>query len=258
MFASILPDLIEDAKAVSYEVDARLTGLFKAAFPGVTVVPTGELQHFRDGFDVVLQAGSLGYTYRPTNLSFPAKPYLVADPARVQKWQADLVRANASRLKVGLSWRGGTQKTRRHARSLALEQLAPLIERDDCRFVSLQYGNAKDEIQRFNSAHEAHALLCPLEDFNNFDETAALIMALDLVISVQNTTIHLSGALGQTCWAMIPWHPEWRYCDSGETMPWYSSVRLYRQSAPDDWLGVVNAVSAALGGLVRKRRQARP
>jgi len=74
-----------------------------------------------------------------------------------------------------------------------------------------------------------------------------LIAALDLVVSVPNTNVHLAGALGQRCWIPLSHAPEWRYAWRGETMPWYPSVRLFRQARSSDWVPVVASVTAELG-----------
>jgi tetratricopeptide (TPR) repeat protein len=250
MFASILPDLIKDAKTICYEVDARLMHLFELAFPDVAFVARGGNRDYlrEQVFDVVLQAGSLGYAYRRDPGLFPRVPYLGADPIRIDQWKALLTREAGSRHKIGISWRGGTDKTRRDDRSIALEQLSPLIQSDDRYFVSLQYGDVKDELARFNSAGAGtvHTLL---DDFNDFDGFAALIMALDLVISVQNTTIHTCGALGKPCWGMIPWRPEWRYGIDHHSMIWYSSIVLHRQHTPGEWTGVISPIDSSVANL---------
>ena len=187
----------------------------------------------------------MGYAYRRDPDLFPRVPYLGAKPARIDQWKALLAKEAGSRLKIGISWRGGTDKTRRADRSVLLEQLRPLIQNEDRYFVSLQYGDVKDELAKFNNAGigSVHSLL---EDFNDFDEFAALIMALDLVISVQNTTIHTCGALGKTCWGMIPWRPEWRYGTETHSMIWYSSIALHRQQTPGDWSSVINSITSDL------------
>ena len=251
MFASILPNLISDAKTIFYEVDPRLMRLFASAFPGVTFVPKGSSDYLsQQAFDVVLQAGSLGYTYRREYSSFPRVPYLNAEPIRINKWKEILTSEAGSRIKIGISWRGGTDRTRRNDRSIELKKLYPLIQRDDCHFVSLQYGNVNEEILRLNNGMDQNVIHCLLDDFNNFDDFAALIMALDLVISVQNTTIHMCGALGQTCWGMIPWRPEWRYGNCSESMTWYSSIRLYRQHTPGNWGDVISLINSNLTNVV--------
>jgi ADP-heptose:LPS heptosyltransferase len=248
MFSSILPDLLTDAKTIYYEVDPRLTRLFADTFADVTFVPRGGNRSYlrEQVFDVVLQVGSLGYAYRRGAKLFPRVPYLSADPIRIDKWKAILANEAGQRLKIGISWRGGTVKTRRDDRSIDLEQLAPLIQNIDRYFVSLQYGNVSDELTRFNKAGAGKAVHCLLDDFNNFDDLAALIMALDLVISVQNTTVHMCGALGKTCWGMIPWRPEWRYGTDDHEMIWYSSVALYRQKSAGHWTDVISLINSDL------------
>jgi tetratricopeptide (TPR) repeat protein len=254
MFASMLPDLIKDARAIYYEVDPRLTRLFESAFPGITVASRGEREHLSDqAFDVVLQAGSLGYAYRRNPEAFPRVAYLGADPALVTKWKSILEREAKARPKIGISWRGGTDRTRRDQRSIQLEQLPSIITREDCYFVSLQHGDVRDEIGKFNLLWNG-SLHVPFEDFSNFDQLAALIKSLDLIISVQNTTIHMCGALGQKCWGMIPWRPEWRYGSKGKKMIWYSTVDLYRPNAPDDWQGIIGLINSDLTDFAKGHR----
>ena len=84
------------------------------------------------------------------------------------------------------------------------------------------------------------------EVLDDLEETAALIAALDLVISVDNTMVHLAGAMGKACWTLLTHVPDWRYGVAGGTMPWYPSLRLFRQSSDRTWPPVVSAVVAAL------------
>ncbi|MGE5166416.1 MAG: tetratricopeptide repeat protein [Sphingobacteriales bacterium] len=252
MFASILPDLIMDAKSVSYEVDRRLVRLFENAFPTVKVAPRGNRDYLDEAqADLVLQAGSLGYAYRGDRSSFPGAPYLTAESFQIDKWKTILAREGGLRPKIGISWRGGTDKTRRQDRSLDLNELSSLIQGGDYYFVSLQYGDVSEEIAEVNSTRTANPVHRLLDDFNDFDEFAALITALDLVISVQNTTIHMCGALGRPCWGLIPWRPEWRYGNQGKSMVWYQCVSLYRQKSPGDWKSALGLVKSDLANLVR-------
>jgi ADP-heptose:LPS heptosyltransferase len=121
----------------------------------------------------------------------------------------------------------------------------PVLTRQNAIFVSLQYGNCSEEIAVMKRDHgiQVHHWQQPIDDY---DETAALVSALDLVISVQTAVIHLAGALGKRTWVMVPVTPEWRYLGAGATMPWYSAVTLYRQPAPDDWRELMARVAARL------------
>ena len=106
-------------------------------------------------------------------------------------------------LRVGLSWRGGVNITHRAIRSLDLDQLAPLIRLPGVAFVSLQYTDCRQELAAFTAAHglTVHHWQEAIDDY---DETAALVSALDLVISVCTAVVHLAGALGKPVWILAP------------------------------------------------------
>ncbi len=247
MFASMLPDLLRDADAVTCVTSPRMRSLFEASFSGLRSLPDMETVD-PDAFDRVVPIGSLGPVYRNTAADFPGEPYLRPRDGIVTAWRARLGE-KTSRLRVGISWRGGSASTGGLARSLSLEALRPLLERPDCEFVSLQYGDVRDEVEAFNQTLARPIRVFPREEIDNFEDLAGLVTALDLVVSVQTTVIHLSGALGKPCLVMIPFVPEWRYGASGETMPWYSSVRLLRQPERGAWGSVIAAVGAAIDGL---------
>jgi ADP-heptose:LPS heptosyltransferase len=90
-----------------------------------------------------------------------------------------------------------------------------------------------------------------MPEMEDFADTAALIAALDLVISVDTSVAHLAGALGRPVWVMTRRDHCWRWLEGRTDSPWYPSLRLYRQSARDDWTGVVDAVAADLRALTR-------
>jgi tetratricopeptide (TPR) repeat protein len=255
MFGSVLPDLVRDATAVTYELDPRLIGLFSHNFPSVNFVARRSPEATQRGeiaeeisagdFDVVMRAGNLGLVYRPDTESFPRKPYLKPRTECIQRWRG-LLGAKDKPLRIGISWRGGTKTTGSNNRSTTLEQMRPLLERTDCQFVSLQYGAVADEIDNFNRTFGGKLRYFPKQQIDAFEELGGLIEALDLVVSVQNTTVHLCGALDKTCLAMLSRRAEWRYGASGKEMAWYSSVELYRQSQIGDWTGVLEAINRHL------------
>jgi ADP-heptose:LPS heptosyltransferase len=97
-------------------------------------------------------------------------------------------------------------------------------------------------------AYEAAAL--GLDDLSphltDFAETAALVANLDLVITVDTAVAHLAGALGVPTWTMLPHAPDWRWLAGRDDTPWYSTMRLFRQTQPGDWIGLAGSVAAAL------------
>ena len=124
-------------------------------------------------------------------------------------------------------------------------QLRPLVEVGNVHFVSLQYGAAKRDVAGFNERGGSCLNEFP-EAIADYDETAALVSSLDMVISIQTAIIHLAGSLGTPAWVMVPFSPEWRYRRDVETMPWYPSVRLFRQEQPMRWEKVIGQVRASL------------
>src|SRR5262249_2441794 len=161
-------------------------------------------------------------------------------------------------LKVGISWRGGTDRTRKGARSIPLDMWRPLLELEGVRFISLQYGEVKADIERANASLAQPIVHFETAEIGNFDHLAGLVSALDLVISVQTAIVHLSGAIGKPCWVMVPFAAEWRYGAAGDSMPWYSSVKLFRQEMRGDWDGPLTRVASELVAVVGGNRQTAP
>jgi tetratricopeptide (TPR) repeat protein len=255
MFAGLVSDLMQDARSVTLECDRRLEQLYTRSFAEAEIVPKQMPPLWAPGtFDVILPIGSLGRLYRNGAEAFPKRDrYLVPDDTITATWRARLSDLGRG-LKVGISWRGGTNKSRRNARSIPLELWRPILDVPDLHFVSLQYGDPRDEIAEANASLATPITCFAPEDIEDFDQLAGLIASLDVVISVQTAVVHLSGAVGQQCRVMVPSAAEWRYGAQGETMPWYGSVRLHRQSVPGDWDDVIARVSADLAQLSTDKR----
>jgi ADP-heptose:LPS heptosyltransferase len=127
-------------------------------------------------------------------------------------------------------------------RSIEPELLAPLLARTDLRFVSLQHGDVHEDLARMRSAAGTTPVHWP-EVPSDPDEAAALMVALDATITVCSSVVHLGGAMGARVLAMVPATPEWRYLRSGDRLPWYPSVELFRQERTGDWATVIERVT---------------
>jgi ADP-heptose:LPS heptosyltransferase len=92
------------------------------------------------------------------------------------------------------------------------------------------------------------------EEFSDFTDTAAAIDNLDLVISVDTSVLHLSGAMAKPTWALIPFAPEWRWMLNRSDSPWYPTMRLFRQSNWNDWDSVFGRVTEELKLMSKKTR----
>ena len=169
----------------------------------------------------------------------PTGTYLRAPPASVARWRAKL--GEPSKPRIGLVWRGDSSNAIDHARSLTLVQLLSLLP-DRYRYVSLQ----KDLNEPEQRIVAAHSLDFSLSQDLNFTETAALCECLDLVISVDTSVAHLSAALGQKTWILLPFNADCRWLLDRSESPWYPSATLYRQASRGDWRGVLDRVAADL------------
>lgn len=83
-------------------------------------------------------------------------------------------------------------------------------------------------------------------DLRDFDDTAALIEALDLVVTVDTAVAHLAGALGRPLWLLNRAESEWRWMLARSDSPWYPTLRIFRQRVTQQWAGVIDEVRAAL------------
>ena len=246
MFASCLPDLTRAAGHVVLECSPRLRSLFQRSFPRVSVA--GEQYDAADQppLDYRTPAGSLPRFFRRTAEEFPRRAaWLTADSRRVARFR-QLVPREAGKWTVGIAWRGGKQPAVQSVRSTVLADWRELATDDRLRLISLQYGDCLAELEEAAAAG-LRIEPCPeIDPLHDLDGLAALIGSLDLVISVDNATVHLAGALGCEVWTLLPFSADWRWLSTGSESLWYPSMRLFRQPAPGDWAGVFTEVAAQL------------
>lgn len=259
MFASCYPDLLERAPRCVVECDPRLAGLFARSFPGARVLGArrDNDRQWLNGYPELrrqVHAGSLPRLFRTRADRFPRHAgYLRPDDQLVEVWRGRLS-ALGGALKVGIAWSGGLPHTRRELRRVPLTELAPLLRDTQYRFVSLQHDDDGSGAAELSALSGATVQVFP-EAFPNLDEMAALMRALDLVLTVCSSAAHLGGAIGAPTWVCTPSVPEWRYLRAGEALPWYPSVRLFRQPSRGGWAPVVAEIAAALRALTGRRAE---
>ena len=249
LFASCLPDLIADARGCVIECAPKLKTLFERSFPQADVCAAGTLNmQVARSLDCEVPIGSLPMHYRRSTRDFKASTYLKAAPDRTATWRRKLDAATGARLKVGISWRGGTPSTRASVRSINLGQWMPILSTRDVTFVSLQYGKgAETEIDALPASVRSK-VACWKEALTDYEDTAALVCALDLIVSVSTSLVDLAGALGRPVWVLVPKMADWRYGHTGDSMVWYPSATLFRQASLGDWAAALDAVRSKLSG----------
>ncbi|MCC6207803.1 MAG: hypothetical protein IT488_06595, partial [Gammaproteobacteria bacterium] len=223
---------------VILEVQAPLRPLMARIQGAEQVIATGDPL---PAFNYQCPLMSLPLAFRTGLETIPAATsYLSADPSRVAAWRTRLGQTEKPR--IGIAWSGRPAFRNDHNRSVRLNELLPLL-RDTATFISLQK-ELREYDREILAAHPQ--ILHVGEELNDYDDTAALIECLDLVISVDTSVAHLAGALGKPTWILLPFNPDWRWLLDREDSPWYPATRLYRQPRPGDWESVIARIAAEL------------
>ncbi len=184
--------------------------------------------------------------------SIPADmPYINANPERVAYWRDRI--AGDTGFKIGIAWAGSANHTNELNRSCSLAIFQAIADMPGVSLYSLQKGPGSEQADSPPIGMNIKRLDKDMDLTARFVDTAALMVNLDLVISIDTSIVHLSGALGCPVWTLLCASPDWRWGLEGTHSPWYPSMRLFRQSAAGNWDGVMAEVCDALGLLILQR-----
>ncbi len=242
-FARYVPLLAAQGHDILFETLPELTTLFAEGFdhPNIRVIPRIDAPLEVEGnlpFAAWVGVMSLPERFATTLATVPNDvPYVKVAPKKAAQWQS---RLTGDGLKIGLVWAGNPKNLNDFARSIPAQMLGPLLDTPDVTFYSLQKGPSADH----ESGRGNLVKLGP--ELTDFTQTAAAILALDLVITVDTSVCHLAGALGKPVWLMIPMMPDWRWLNEGEATVWYPTMRIFRQSVRGQWGDVIQVVAEAL------------
>jgi len=262
MFASCLAEMTSVAAECFVECESRLLPIFRRSFPGIQFLarPRGEEPTFAGvlkKIDLEVPIGSLPRFFRPNLESFPAtRQYLIPATDLCEKWNRTIGDLGSG-LKVGISFQGGGKPRMKKLRSIPLPLWKEVFAVPGVEFINLQYGDVQQELAEFEDRFGV--VIHDFEDADplvNLDEFIAQIAALDLVISIDNSTVHLAGALGQDVWTLLPNVPDWRWMLDRADTPWYPSMQLFRQQARGAWGDVLNTVADRLRSFQSENRAA--
>lgn len=241
LYMGWLPKLAGKYEKLVIECTPRIVKTFQRSF-GVPCYATDVEAAKAEKFDAIVAMGSLPYMAGGLP---PQGAYLKPDPERVKHYRQRL-NALGKGPYIGLSWHGGVVKTHAHFRTTNYEEWARFKEYGTP--ISIQYGAFGAYAKQLDLPHWQEAI-------DDLDELCALISALDLVVTVNNTNVHMCGAMDIPCWTLTPSKPAWRYQLRDETLPWYKSVRQFRQVG-QDWDTVFTNVESGLGDYCREKAAA--
>ena len=177
-------------------------------------------------------------------------PYLRADPARIAAWNERLPQ---SRLRVGIAWQGSKADPERW---VPLAAFAPLSRVPGVTLISLQKTDGLDQLAELPAGMTVETLG---PDFdagpNAFLDTAAVMMNLDLIVSIDTGIGHLAGALGRPVWIALKYHPDWRWLLDRKDSPWYPTARLFRQRQKGEWTPVIQEIADELISLIGRKSE---
>jgi len=253
--ARYLQLMVDDGYDVRYEAYENMLSLMQRSFPGVKVVPQAIDYPGAIGieaFDYHIPIGELPHVFGTEVDTVPSfGPYLHADPDLVAKYCRSLPLSERCR-SVGLCWSSGIREGLWIARygkrkSMHFDDLKPLLDVDGFDFISLQVGPERTQNRLAEDV---------LPEKPSWDDTAALVANLDLVISVDTAVVHLAGAMGKPVWLLNSAEPgSWHWMAErpgspwNERSPWYPSVKIYRQQKVGEWDELVRRVANDLSAV---------
>jgi len=241
MFSSIIPELYETSLKILVKCDKRLIPLFERSFPADVIYYSKDQLVPEDQYDFHIPMGSLPLTFRKSLESFNrnASGFLKCDMSKAESFKAQLMQKYDKKI-IGISWKTVSSGRGSLNRNINLAELAKALQNSNTQLISLQYGDVSDEIEAVKRDFGIKVIqFSDVDNKNDIDGLAALMAACDMVVTIDNSTTHLSGALGVPTKLMLPHKSDWRWSISENSSYWYSAVQLYKQSEVNDWHSVL-------------------
>lgn len=237
-FIRYLPLVRERVGGIIVACEQSLQPLLRGMAAIDQVINKKEIGRFCDTVSCYVPLLNLPEILGTTPETIPAAvPYLHADSKRIAD-VAHIFAPHRSSFKVGLVWRGNPEHKNDHNRSCPAEELAPLATLKNITLFSLQ--------MRETLPDRLPATINLAPQIKSFADTAAMMAHLDLVLSVDTAVAHLAGALGRPVWILLPFVPDWRWMLDRDDSPWYSTMRLFRQTRAKQWNEVLGRVRQEL------------
>ncbi len=239
LFSSLLPDVISSKNNFLVSLDMRLIKIYSRSFKSfsnIKFIPSNGLVN-EYLYDFHIPIGSLGKFFRNHLSDFDRQPkgFLISSIKQVKKIKEKIGLVNKQI--CGISWRSKNKESGSE-RSILLEQLLPLLSRPDIIFLNLQYGEVEEEILNFSTRHNIKIInIKEIDNFNDIDGLASLIAICDFVVTIDNSTAHLAGALNKSTYLLIPYNNAriWYWGENEDKCLWYPSINICRCNKPQSW-----------------------
>ena len=240
IYSSMLNDFPK-SNFITVAIDKRLVPIYQRSFKKLYFIGMDDLsKKLVRNFDYHLPIGSLGKFFRNNQKNFEKQPAFFLKPNEIEANRIKGQLKNESKKICGISWKSKNEKIG-FAKSLELTEMIELLKIKDVNFINLQYGNTEEEINDLEKEHGIKIdLLNAIDKFNDLEGLLNYIEACDFVVTSSNVTAHLAGAIGKKTYLMVPhgigklwyWHDDDKSC-------WYPSIKIYRQTQPNDWKSVI-------------------
>jgi len=246
MFARYLPILKKRCKKVILYPQKQLVQLFSENNLGIDEIIEGFIPEQKMSFDVHAPLLSLPYLLGLKGNAVFESPegYLSANLELVKEYKQKFF--NNDSIKIGIKWQGNTYYDQ--DRVIPAEAFSPLMDIKNTKFYSFQTFEGSEDISKLNS----YDIVDIGSELLNFNQTAAALMNLDLVICNDTSLAHLAGALGIPCFVLLPYEVNWRWHSNLTKCDWYDSIKLFRQKSIGNWDGVFEEVKELLQAATNK------
>lgn len=227
MFSRYLPFLTDYFKTVKVWLPPSVRILMEQNFEGIEFVDSNEVEYDFSANIMELHALlDIDFEHIPSS-----KGYLKVSDDKISVYKKHFA---ADRKKIGLFWQGNPKVFAN--RSIKLKELEPLLCLENTEFYSFEKEDEQNQIKDYPKIVDLG------KTFKNFEDTAAALMNIDILVTIDSAIAHLAGALGVRTFLLLPYSSEWRWFEDTKDTPWYGSVRIFKQQRPYSWESVVKEI----------------
>ena len=228
-FCRYLPFIAKKFNTIKFMVHPAIISLLQRSFKDVKNVLYYEIKNSLPRYDKSVFLAYTPYFLKKRFNDIPfSHGYLMADDMKIEEYKSKYFDTN--KLKIGICWEAGATGLKEQIhRILNIELFEKIINYNKAKIYSLQVNPTLDNYKKYDNLVDLGAT------FKDFDDTAAALMNLDILITVDTSVAHLAGALGVKTFMLLPYCTDWRWFDNTETTEWYDSVRIFKQNENEDW-----------------------